>query len=58
MNYLSNEELYSINGGAIKLSAVCAVVGAGIVFLIGLVSGITRPYTCVSNKQEVHYEIN
>ncbi len=50
MNYLSDYELTKINGGAIRIGAVGAVIGAGVVFIIGLISGLTRPYSCVSNK--------
>ena len=46
---LSKEELINVQGGAIKASIV-ASIGSGIVFIIGFISGITRPYTCYSNK--------
>ncbi len=50
MNTLSDKELNSISGGAIRIGAIGTGVGAGIVFLIGLISGLTRPYSCSSNK--------
>ena len=46
---LNDEELININGGAVK-SAVLALVGAGIVFVIGVINGLTRPYTCNSSR--------
>ncbi len=46
---LKEEELIRINGGAVR-SGVLALIGAGIVFIIGVINGITRPYTCGSNR--------
>lgn len=46
---LNNEELIAIQGGAIR-GGLIAVIGAGIVFVIGLINGITRPYTCGSGR--------
>ena len=46
---LITEELINIQGGAIK-SGVIAIIGAGIVFIIGVINGITRPYTCSSSR--------
>ncbi len=50
MNYLNNEELIKINGGGIAIKGVYAVIGGAIVFLIGVVNGLIRPYGCSSNK--------
>ena len=46
---LKEEELISIQGGAIK-SGIIALIGAGVVFIIGVINGITRPYTCSSSR--------
>ncbi len=46
---LKEEELIGIQGGAIK-SSVIAIIGAGVVFIIGVINGLTRPYTCSSGK--------
>ncbi len=46
---LSNEQLIEVHGGAIK-SGIIALIGAGIVFVIGVINGITRPYTCNSGR--------
>ena len=46
---LSNEQLVSIQGGAVK-TGVIAIIGAGIVFIIGVINGLTRPYTCSSSR--------
>lgn len=46
---LNNEELCNIQGGAIR-GGLIAVIGAGVVFIIGLINGITRPYTCNSSR--------
>ena len=47
---LTKEELINVNGGALKAGSVAAINGTGIIFIIGLVSGLTRPYTCSSSK--------
>lgn len=38
MNYLTNNELMSINGGAWRLGLAAAIAG-GITFLIGIIDG-------------------
>ena len=53
MNYLNKEELININGGGIALKGAYAIIGGAIVFIIGLVNGLVRPYGCSSNKEEV-----
>ena len=45
MKILNEQELISVNGGAIKL-ALLAAIAAGVVFLIGVVDGIVRPLKC------------
>ena len=42
MKKINNNELKNINGGGFGLWAL----GAGIVFLIGVVDGYTRPLKC------------
>ncbi len=46
---LTENELITIQGGAVK-TGVLALIGAGIVFIIGVVNGLTRPYTCGSSR--------
>lgn len=45
MYNLSNEELKEITGGGLSFGA-WAVIGAGIVFVIGVIDGYVRPYKC------------
>lgn len=40
---ITNEELKKINGGGFNLFLA---IGAGIVFLIGLIDGYVRPLKC------------
>ena len=47
---LNDQELLKIEGGSIKIGAVGAIIVGGIVFIIGLLNGLTRPYSCSSNK--------
>ena len=42
---LSKKELLEVKGGGVSLS-VLAMIGAGIVFLIGVVDGYVRPLKC------------
>lgn len=49
MKELTNEELINVNGGAVK-SSVIAIIGAGIVFIVGFINGLRRPYSCSSSK--------
>ncbi len=42
---MNNEELMKVEGGAISYG-VAVGIGAGIIFLIGLVDGFMRPYRC------------
>ena len=49
MEKLKNEELTKVNGGGIKFSKI-GVLGAVVSFVIGFVSGMTRPLTCSSGK--------
>lgn len=47
MYKLTNEELSTINGGAIKLAVTKWLIGGGIAtFIIGVVNGYLRPLTC------------
>ena len=45
MKNLSNKELMEIQGGGISLSAGL-LIGAGVVFLIGVIDGYIRPLKC------------
>lgn len=42
---LKKEELMAINGGAVSTSLI-ALIGAGVVFLIGVIDGFVRPLKC------------
>lgn len=46
---LRDDELITIQGGALK-GGIIAIIGAGVVFIIGVINGITRPYTCGSTR--------
>ena len=50
MNYLNEQELINIKGGAFVLKGAYAVIGGAVVFIIGLINGLVRPYGCSSNK--------
>jgi len=43
MKTLKNEELKKIQGGGL---GACLLIGAGVVFLIGVIDGYTRPLKC------------
>jgi hypothetical protein len=45
MYELTKDELIGVNGGAISLGIGCLIV-AGIVFIIGVIDGYTRPLKC------------
>lgn len=45
MEIINNEELKSIDGGGISVWAALGI-GAGIVFLVGVVDGFVRPLKC------------
>ncbi len=45
MTELKKEQLKKINGGAISLGAGL-LIGAGVVFLIGVIDGYIRPLKC------------
>ncbi len=42
---LTNNELKSINGGAMKFGIAIGIV-AGVTFIIGVIDGIFRPLKC------------
>ena len=42
---LSNENLYEINGGAIKAGVIALIIG-GVTFIIGVIDGYLRPLRC------------
>ena len=42
---LNSEELAQVNGGGISTAGWFAI-GGGVVFLIGMLDGILRPYRC------------
>lgn len=45
MKKLKKDEMLKINGGAASFG-VWALIGGGIVFLIGLIDGFVRPLKC------------
>lgn len=45
MQELTQQQLKEIRGGGISLGAL-ALIGAGIVFIIGIVDGYLRPLSC------------
>jgi len=42
---LDNKEMYNITGGAVSWK-ILAAIGAGIVCLVGIISGYTNPDRC------------
>jgi len=48
MKILNNEEMIEVQGGAISYKALIGVMGAGIVFLIGVIDGLINPRKCNS----------
>lgn len=51
MNNLTNNELYEISGGGIKIGMGTYLLIGGIgSFIIGFVNGLLRPLTCSSSK--------
>ena len=51
MNYLTNEELSNLNGGAVKIALSKILMGGGIAtFIIGVINGYLRPLTCKVDK--------
>lgn len=47
MEKIEGKELKSIKGGSVSVGTILAI-GAGIVFLIGIVDGFVRPLKCNS----------
>lgn len=45
MKKLEKNEMMMINGGAVNLG-FWALIGSGIVFMIGLIDGFVRPLKC------------
>ena len=45
MKKIKNNDLKKINGGGVS-ATVGILIGAGIVFLIGLIDGYVRPLKC------------
>ncbi len=45
MEKLKNNDLKKINGGGVS-ATIGILIGAGIVFLIGLIDGYVRPLKC------------
>lgn len=45
MKKLNQKQLKNIKGGSISLGAGL-LIGAGVVFLIGVIDGYVRPYKC------------
>lgn len=43
MTELNKQELQAINGGGLGLGLL---IGAGIIFIIGLIDGFVRPLSC------------
>lgn len=42
---LEKKELMAIKGGGVSIG-LCTLIGAGIVFLIGVIDGYVRPLKC------------
>lgn len=49
MKKLKNDDLAKVNGGGIKFSKI-GMFGVVVSFVIGFISGFTRPLTCSSRK--------
>lgn len=49
MKKLKNEDLAKVNGGGISLAKI-GMFGAVVSFIIGVVRGFARPFTCSSGK--------
>lgn len=45
MNKLRKEEMLKINGGGLSFG-LWALIGSGIVFMVGLIDGFVRPLKC------------
>lgn len=45
MKNLNKKEMLEINGGGINFS-FWALIGSGIVFMVGLIDGFVRPLKC------------
>lgn len=45
MNYLNNEEMYAVDGGAVRFK-LWYIVGGVVTFLIGVFGGLTNPRAC------------
>lgn len=45
MNKLKKEEMLKINGGGFSFG-FWALIGSGIVFIVGLIDGFVRPLKC------------
>jgi len=48
MKRLNDEEMIEVQGGAFSYKALLGLVGAGIVFLIGVIDGLINPRKCNS----------
>ena len=46
INKLSNEEMLSVKGGAIKLRLMGVIIGGLVTFIAGLVNGLVNPQRC------------
>ena len=47
---LTEEELYSVSGGGVSVGVVAGIC-AGIVYLIGVLSGYTNPNKCNNGRR-------
>lgn len=45
MNKLKKEEMLKVNGGGFSFGFL-ALIGSGIVFIVGLIDGFVRPLKC------------
>ncbi|MDD3341098.1 MAG: hypothetical protein PHN72_02730 [Bacilli bacterium] len=45
MKELSKQELLKTEGGSLSVGAILAITG-GVIFLIGVIDGYTRPLKC------------
>ena len=55
MKELSNEELKQIHGGG---AGIALLIGAGVVFLIGVIDGYVRPLACRKKERSEKHDNN
>lgn len=47
---LTEEEMYSVSGGAVSIGVIAGIC-AGLVYLIGAISGYTNPDKCNNGRR-------